>query len=545
MVQVTVSEGILEGELNKNYLGGEYYSFKGIPYAEPPIGDLRFKAPQPKNAWNGVRSAKEFGPICYQYDLFFQTLPSNGSEDCLYLNVYTPDLKPSKLLPVMFWIHGGGFTCGNGNDDFYGPEFLVRNGVILVTINYRVEVLGFLSLETEDIPGNAGMKDQVAALRWIKNNIRNFGGDSENITIFGESAGASSVSFHLMSSMSKGLFKRAIAQSGSSSCWWSLAIEPRERALALARKLGCHSEDDKELYEFFKSQPVETLVNIQVPITFVEKAKIAVDLKFGIVNEKKFGDNERFFYGDPYDVIRNGIHEGVEIIKGYTEHEGILNIGISKDIDAMILQINDFREFLVPKPIALNSPINEQFEVGRKFKEFYFKGKSVSKENLMNLTNFFSMEMFVYGIVQWLKIIASQNKNKVYLYKFTCKSERNVFTQVWKASSIAGNQPTVCHADDLPYIFPIKLLGEVDQNSDSFKMIDNVTKLWTNFAKYGNPTPDNSLGVNWIPFSQDAQEYLDIGQQLVAGLAADKEEIEFWEDIFREYCPHFVAKKSS
>ncbi|KOB63350.1 Carboxylesterase CXE21, partial [Operophtera brumata] len=256
---LTVSEGILDGEVVKNEMA-EFISFKGIPYAAPPT-------PQPAASWNGVRRAKDFGHACYQHDLMMAHQSPYGEEDCLYLNVYTPDIKPANLTPVMFYIHGGAFICGSGNDDFYGPEFLVKKGIILVTINYRVGALGYLSLGTEDIPGNAGMKDQVAALKWVKKNIKNFGGDPENITIFGESAGAASVSYHLVSPMSKGLFKRAIAMSGCLTNTWAQSFEARERALKLAKQLGFNSEDDKELYQFLKNLPKEKLVNLKLPVT--------------------------------------------------------------------------------------------------------------------------------------------------------------------------------------------------------------------------------------------------------------------------------------
>ncbi|CAB3246754.1 unnamed protein product [Arctia plantaginis] len=131
MVLVKINEGLLEGEEVTNEYGGKYYSFKGIPYARPPLGDLRFKAPQPAEPWTGTRSAKEFGPVCFQFSIVNHDL-SNMSEDCLFANVYTPDTKPKQLLPVMVWIHGGGYVWGSGDDDFYGPQFLVRHGVVLL-----------------------------------------------------------------------------------------------------------------------------------------------------------------------------------------------------------------------------------------------------------------------------------------------------------------------------------------------------------------------------------------------------------------------------
>ncbi|KAJ2951247.1 hypothetical protein O0L34_g5648 [Tuta absoluta] len=535
MVQVNVSEGILEGVEVDNDYGGKIFSFKGIPFAQPPIGDLRFKAPQPVQPWEGVRSAKEHGSICFQRELSFVKSPEpTGSEDCLYLNVYSPNLKPDKPLPVMFWIHGGGFMNGNGNSDLFGPEFLVKHDVILVTCNYRTEVLGFLCLDTEDIPGNAGMKDQVAALRWTKRNIHNFGGDPENITIFGESAGGASVSFHLVSPMTKGLFKRAIVQSGAATNHWAIAYEPRERAKALARSLGLDSDDDKELYEFFKSLPVDKLINITAPISLEEEANKNLLLRFTPVNERNFHSNEVFFSGDIYDVLRNGVHEGVEVMAGYCQDEGYLILGLGVEKEKIIEQYNAYVELFAPREIAWNSSLKTTFEVGRKMRDFYFKGAKLSMINLDTLIKFVSTNTFNYGIVQWQKI--SSAKNKTYLYKFSCYSERNVGAGIMNMADIIGPGKVV-HSDDLFYMFNVGLLPKVEKDSETYQLINNVTTLWTNFAKFGDPTPDTALGVKWEPFTAENQNYLDIDHQLVASKNPDKEEIQFWENIFKQYYP--------
>ncbi|XP_059057542.1 juvenile hormone esterase-like [Achroia grisella] len=544
MVQVKVNDGVLEGALVNNEYGGNYYSFKGIPYAEPPVGNLRFKAPQPAKPWEGIREAKNFGPVCYQFDMIMRRLIP-GSEDCLYLNVYSPDIKPSKPLPVMVWIHGGGFMSGSGNDDLYGPEFLVRHGVILVTFNYRLEVLGFLSLDTEEVPGNAGMKDQVAALRWVKSNISNFGGDPENITIFGESAGGASVSYHLISPMSKGLFKRAIAQSGTTLCPWSNVSEPLERAFVFAKRLGYQSDDPKGLYEFFKSVPVESLVQVNIPITSIESTKKTGHITFSIVDEKQFGNNERFFYGDSNDVLRNGINDGVEVIVGYTEDEGVISLGLS-NLNEFKDNVNTFLEFLIPKPILTNCLLNEQIELGKKLRKHYFGNNLLSTTGLKEkMIKYYSMDMFAYGAIQWAKICKSSSKNTVYLYRFGYKSERNILGVVLGGENVFRDRPVVSHADDLPYLFPMtaifSLLGQkLDQASETFKLVDNLTQLWTNFAKYGNPTPDGSLGVTWSPYTIEKQDYLNISNELSTGTAPDREEVEFWEDIYRKYQPKFV-----
>nr|AII21984.1 odorant degrading enzyme CXE10 [Sesamia inferens] len=535
MVQVRVNEGLLEGELVKNEYGGTFFSFKGIPYAQPPIGDLRFKAPQPPKSWEGVRSAKAFGPRCYQFDVFTNT-GKGGSEDCLYLNVYTPQIKSDKPFPVMFWIHGGAFICGGSNDDIYGPEFLVRQNVVLVTINYRLEVLGFLCLNTAEVPGNAGMKDQVAALRWVNKNIANFGGDPKNITIFGESAGGASISYQLISPMSKGLFKRAIAQSGSSLCDWAISVKPRERALALARQLGCYSEDDKELYEFFKNQPIESLVATSAPITLAEKQKGGAEIFFTICDEKKFGDNERFFYGDMVDVVSNGVHEGVDIMTGFNSDEGLICLDSAEGTYKSLEAARNFPELFIPKLLLFKLPMIQQIELGEKIKRFYFNSQIKIPDDWEKWANFLAMQMFILPTLRWLKLVAPTKKNKLYLYRFSCKSERNVISQVRGLGELVGNKPVTCHADELMYLFDAKLLEtKVDVNSDTFQLIDRASKLWTNFAKYGNPTPDDSLGVKWAPYSVEKQDYLDIGNVLMPGVAPEKDEVQFWENVLKEY----------
>ncbi|KAI5639509.1 carboxylesterase family domain-containing protein [Phthorimaea operculella] len=542
MVQVKVNEGILEGVEVDNEYGGKIFKFKGIPYAEPPVGDLRFKAPRPIKPWQGVRSAKEHGPCCFQQDLMFDKhTETRGSEDCLYLNVYSPNLNPNKPLPVMFWIHGGGFFSGNGNDDNYGPDYLVRHDVILVTINYRLDILGYLCLDSEDVPGNAGMKDQVAALRWVKNNISYFGGDPENITIFGESAGGSSVTLHLVSPMTKGLFKRAIYQSGAGTCHWVVGLERREKAKALARSLGLDSDNNEEILKFLQSQPVDKLINAKAPITLHEEVNENVRVNFGPCSEKVFGDNEVFFSGDIYDALRNGVHAGVEIMGGICKDEGYMVCGVGLDLDRLISQFGSYLELFAPREIAWNCSLKTTFEVGRKMKQFYTKGEKLSRETLNNIMDFLSMDIFSYGIIQWTK--ASSATNKTYFYKFTCQSKLNVMAEMMGMADLCFGK--VVHADELSYIFSLNMpnIPKADKDSDEFKLINNMTTLWTNFAKIGNPTPDSSLGVQWQPFTPMEQNYLELGNQLMASKKPDEEILNFWESIFRDYYPHCLAIK--
>nr|CAD7267732.1 unnamed protein product [Timema shepardi] len=196
---VTVAQGTLRGQSVTSSYGLTYNSYLGIPYAQPPVGNLRFKAPQDPVAWEGTRDATTFGSSCVQSGV-------TGSEDCLYLNVYTPQNPSSAAnLPVMVYIHGGAFVSGSGSDTNNKPEYFLEQGIVAVYINYRLNIFGFLSLEGTDVSGNAGLKDQVAALRWVKNNIASFGGDPNSVTIVGESAGGASIHYQVISPMSQGL----------------------------------------------------------------------------------------------------------------------------------------------------------------------------------------------------------------------------------------------------------------------------------------------------------------------------------------------------
>src|SRR5438477_2292841 len=226
--------------------------FKGIPYVAPPVGDLRWKRPQPVAPWTGVRDATKFSPIPPQRES-----PQPQNEDSLYLNVWTPAKTASERLPVMFWIYGGGFTYGSSSSPLYDGTRLASHGVVVVSFNYRLNVLsGFahplLSNESGHGSGNYGLLDQIAALQWVRRNVAAFGGDPNNVTIFGESAGGLSVSALLVSPMTKGLFHKAIIESGSGA-QLTTQEEAEKGGLALVKKMGLDNEPN--LLAALRSKP--------------------------------------------------------------------------------------------------------------------------------------------------------------------------------------------------------------------------------------------------------------------------------------------------
>lgn len=203
----------------KSKHGRSFAAYTSIPFAKPPLGNLRFKKPEPmlENAWTGTRDGSQTIPVCFQMSPNPWLMKHLGQEDCLYLNVYVPqvDKVPKDGFPVMAWIHGGGFVAGDSTDMLYGPQSLMDKDVILVKMNYRLGIMGFLSLGNDDFPGNIGLWDQVAGLKWIQKNIGAFNGNPGKVTIFGESAGAWCINYLLVSKHSKGLFHAAIVQSGA------------------------------------------------------------------------------------------------------------------------------------------------------------------------------------------------------------------------------------------------------------------------------------------------------------------------------------------
>jgi para-nitrobenzyl esterase len=271
--EVKTNSGIVSGKLSED---SAVKIFMGIPFAAAPVGDLRWKAPQPVTSWEGVRACVDNPPSAVQNDprpfmmwsREFMAPAEPISEDCLYLNVWTAAEKADEKLPVIVWIHGGGFSGGSGTVPLYDGEAMARKGVVFITINYRLGILGFfahpdLSAENDNhVSGNYGILDQIAALRWVKENVAAFGGNPDNVTIAGQSAGSMSINCLLVSPLVKGLFHRAIAQSGS------LFSTHRPIALSLpeAERTGVSVLEDSNIPDIttLRKIPADSLLRIKV-----------------------------------------------------------------------------------------------------------------------------------------------------------------------------------------------------------------------------------------------------------------------------------------
>ena len=313
-------EGLMVSYPNASAQFKSISKFLGVPFAAPPIGKLRFKAPKPPKDWPNVRLAQTHGNICLQPTTFaFLFKPYNAnfsySEDCLYLDVYTPNV--SLHLPVMVYIHGGGFQIGCSIP--FPSDILALQGVVVVVIQYRVGPFGFLTTGDSAAPGNFGMLDQVEALKWVKDNIRNFGGNPSKVTIFGESAGAACVGLHLLSPLSKGLFHGAIAESGVDLSPW--VVQPTgygaRFAKELAQKLDCTTSEPNEMIACIRDKEG----------TAVQKASESITHRFYDINMWSPVVDMNFLHDTPRNLRKKGRFSKVPFMVSFNSHEGATTLG--------------------------------------------------------------------------------------------------------------------------------------------------------------------------------------------------------------------------
>ncbi|GGH70578.1 para-nitrobenzyl esterase [Paenibacillus silvae] len=323
-LQVQTKYGKVQGELLQ---GASVW--KGIPYAKPPVGELRFKAPVQPESWDGIKQATEFGPENIQprhnsEEMAGQKPPE--SEDSLYLNIWAPEKESSQPLPVMVWIHGGSFVTGSGSLPVYdGTQLAVRGDVVVVTINYRLGPLGFLHMAPlgKDFVSNAGLLDQVAALQWVKENITAFGGDPNQVTVFGESAGSMSIAALMAMPSAKGLFQRAIMESGASQ------FMPEEQAVALREGMLKVLGVDRDNLQKLNSMPVEQIM------AAAETVKQQIGAGMALLFQPVL-DGETLPQ-IPLQAVSEGSAKDIPILIGTTLHEGSLfiqpHVPYSKEID--------------------------------------------------------------------------------------------------------------------------------------------------------------------------------------------------------------------
>ncbi|XP_040205233.1 cholinesterase [Rana temporaria] len=476
-------------------------AFLGIPYAEPPVGALRFKRPEPIKSWTTVWNATNYGNSCYQY--VDQAFPGFSgaemwnpntelSEDCLYLNIWIPSPKPRNA-SVMVWIYGGGFETGTSSLDIYDGKFLARNErVIVVSFNYRVGALGFMAFPgNSEAPGNVGLFDQRLALKWVYENIAAFGGNPKSITLFGESAGAGSVSYHLLSPKSHPYFTRAIMQSGTANAPWGVvgSTEARTRALTFSNLLSCSFRNETEIIACLRSKTPQEIIENSFSV-----------LTQGSLIEINFPPTvDGDFLNDlPTHLLQLGqLKKNTQILTGVNKDEGsyflvYLLPGFSKDHESFInrTQFHDSVKLAFPKAteLAIDSIL------------FHYTNWEDEKNPIHNRD---AMDDIVgdYNFICPLLEFTNRNSelgNKAYLYFFSHRSSKMAWPS-WMG---------VMHGYEIEFVFGIPMYRRLNYTKEEEILSRNIMRYWANFAKTGNPNGAQSQENRWPAFTLDEQHYL-------------------------------------
>ncbi|XP_068993946.1 juvenile hormone esterase-like [Neodiprion pinetum] len=492
-----------------------------------PALEVHYLAPQEATAWTGVRDAVWYGSVCPHLDTILHIL--RGDEDCLFINIYTPSLGPERL-PVMFWIHGGLFEQGSGNDEFYGPDYFMGTGVILVTMNYRLGALGFLSSGDDEAPGNAGLKDQAAALRWVKRNIASFGGDPEKVTIFGVSVGSACVHFHTLSPMSAGLFARAIGQSGSSLNNWAHINNGAAVTIRLAEYLGAENlgKDTKRAVDFLRSAPYSDIVMAQKRLRTPEEVRIGKDFIFVPTVDKGVKSEEVFMPDLPLNLLKSGNFNKVPFITGYTSHEGYLFTRAIAKPEIRKAALEDTERY-VPQDIRDEALRNE---LAASIRKFYFKDKPVHPGKIDDFVNLYSDTTFIAGTNLVVKLLLRHSQAPIYYYVFGHTGKLNFNKFILGIERLPG----ASHGDDVVYLFHQRLLfwRKPVAGSDDEYVINTMIRLWTNFAKHGNPTPKEDP-LTWKPVSLHEFHFLNIsGRDTKLQMNPYHERAQFWDKAYQK-----------
>lgn len=480
--EVKVESGILRGKwIQSLFSKRNVAAFEGIPYAEPPVGKLRFQRTVPATSWSGVKVVDRLSPICPQQDFLLGKLDVEGSEDCLYINVYAPEtVSRTQPLPVMVFIHGGGFAVWSGG--MHGPELLMERDVVYVNFNYRLGPLGFLSTGDDTIPGNYGMKDMVMALNWVRQNIGSFGGDPESVTIFGESAGGASVHYMTLSPLTKGLFHRAIPMSGSANgpSAFQDAAEAKKNAAKLAALMDCPAQPSSRLLQCLQGKAAKDIVAAQP--AFSEWYGHPM-LPFRVVAEP--GVAGAFIDRPPRQLVPHD----VPLMIGVVSEEGcVMTAPLLENAHAMKDFNENFNKVLPLTIYLAHLPEKEQKAISQEIRDMYFARSDDIKSPL---TDLYSDIHFRYPTLMTIKQHKANARSSVYSYELAHHSENKGFAGPFSGYKL-NTSFEMCHCDDLMYLFPFKELFPQEWTDSDRAYTDLMLDLFTTFAATGQPTSDNS-----------------------------------------------------
>jgi len=481
----------------------------------------------PVEKWEGTFNATLDGPACPQPGGVTPT-----SEDCLLLNVYAtklPKVGENEKRSVVVFFHYGGFHSGTGNSQTFGPKYLLDQDIVLVVPNYRIGALGFLSTGDKEAPGNNGLKDQVQALKWVKENIATFGGDPDCITIAGYSAGAASVTLHLVSPLSKGLFHKAIAMSGSSFGNWPVPNNQLDLAKKQAKLVNCPDDTPANIIKCLRSKTADEIAET-VP-KFREFGSLDPCVIWLPVIEQDFGQ-QRFLTAHPVETALSDQLTKVPFMTGITTDEFVShaypvinNPKLSQDLD------KNFEKY---GPIAFlyERDTENSKTISKELRKFYLEDKPVDNSSLASLVQLYGDAIVGFGVNRAAKLLAEKSNESVYYYRFNYKGRHSRF---YLPDSNNTAPYGVAHGDDLIYLFHNAKFPEYKENDPEIVTIEKLTTLLGNFARKSKPTseqPEKLDNVKWEPFTTKTKKYLDIGNKLVMNENLNEKRYAEWEKLF-------------
>ncbi|CAG7719977.1 unnamed protein product [Allacma fusca] len=517
---IEISTGRVQGFIDTARNGRKFQSFFGIPYAEPPVGKLRFESPQPAKSWNGTLDATIHASECKGYDFLF-VHRVQGEESCLFLDVLSPmkSLQNSKaLLPVIVYIHGGGFQMGS-SQKFDGRRFMDQE-IVLVVIQYRLGIFGFLTTGDDTVKGNMGLKDQVLALKWVKTNIVNFGGNPNQVTIMGDSAGGCSVHLLMLSPMAKGLFHRAITMNivGTSDM---VQYEHSNKIETLAEYFKC-PKTSQEFVDCLRKMDADTLAAFQSSATFKFYNTPYI---MGPSIESNSTDTDAFLTQNPLTLMKNGeIISKVPWMVGMNENEGLIFVGI-------LLKFLQVRNLLLDDDLWAESlphlvfyDAEERHDAAKKIKEHFF-GDTTSTTSLdetktiQQLGNLITEKVFMKPMVESVRMYAMATSAPVYFYQFNYRGLLTSFDFLrWTppipfipaeltlffnfigetVSRIIYGKPQhyfgPSHGDEIILLFQLPMSPDIAINYFDLEMSQLLVKTYADFATFDQPT---FQGLKW------------------------------------------------
>ncbi|KAK6170937.1 hypothetical protein SNE40_019216 [Patella caerulea] len=507
-------------------------AYLGIPFAEPPLGNLRFAKPQPKQSFDSTFIAKNYSASCHQINQFWDV--GAEDEDCLYLNVFSPDIDQSGTtkFAVFIWIHGGSFMFGEGKAST--SSILAAYGkVIVVSINYRLGVFGFLSSGNSAAGGNYGLWDQHLAIKWVKNNIEGFGGDASRITIAGESAGSASVMFQAIYPGNENLFQRVIAESGSANANWAITKDPASKLKQYAAKLSCTRTSLEEIVECLRSVENATSMTLKSDLTF----------SIGLLDWCPTIDND-FITQDRINTLNNPVRETdlthfnqLDLIMGTNRFESDSFIRIVPEYtstftnaSASVTDVKDaIRNVMSSALFVEYDPNLAQFMFAEVLFQYdNFKDPLDKNLFIQQLVHFFTDATFFVSTYTSLENHAyNNNVSKTYQYEFN---------QLYPFRPHHPWMTGAVHTDELDYVFGsiYKKIGNETVRNTEWSLAETLMKYWTNFVKSGNPNTPETLDVVWETYDRQARKYIYLKSgEIEVRSNLNRRRAEFWTNYLQ------------